>query len=145
MANNIVNSFNRFIGIAQVNQASGILNNQGNILAAGFTDKTGDQQTFGVSMVEAAVEKANIGNAVSADSIVTSDTIATSFNSFIGLAQVNQASGILNNQNNVVVLGTNLNTTGLVAENDTFLSMNNTGNEAALSNIQTTCHDSFVL
>jgi hypothetical protein len=137
-ANNIVGSFNGFIGIAQVNQASGILNNQGNILAAGLTGKTGDQQTFGITMVEAAVEKANVSNEVSVDSIVTTDTIATSFDGFIGLAQINQASGILNNQNNVVVLGTNLDTTGLVAENDTFLSMRNTTNEAEISNIQTT-------
>jgi hypothetical protein len=137
-ANNIVGSFNGFIGIAQVNQASGILNNQGNILAAGLTGKTGDQQTFGITMVEAAVEKANVSNEVSVDSIVTTDTIASSFVGFIGLAQINQASGILNNQNNVVVLGTNLDTTGLVAENDTFLSMHNTTNEAAISNTQTT-------
>ena len=137
-ADNITNSFNTFTGIVQVNQAAGILNNQGNVMAAGITDKTGDQQTFGVSMVEAAVEKTNIGNILVVTNIVTLDSIVSSFNSLTGLAQVNQAAGILNNQNNVLVLGKNLNTTGLVAENDTFLSMENSGNIAQLTNITTT-------
>ena len=138
--NNIVNSFNSFVGVAQVNQASGFQNNQGNIFAAGFTNVTNNNEStfWGVSMVEAAVEKANIGNALIAQSIITQDNISNSFNSFVGVAQVNQASGFQNNQNNVVVLGTNLNTAGLMAENDTFLSMNNTGNEVTLSTIQST-------
>jgi hypothetical protein len=130
---NIQNSFNAFIGVAQVNQASGYLNNQGNILAAGLTGKIGDQQTFGISMVEAAVEKTNRNNQLALTDNVTTDNIQDSFNAFQGLAQVNQASGHLNNQNNVVVLGTNLNTSGLSAENDTFLSMSNTDNLLSVS------------
>ena len=46
---------------------------------------------------------------------------------------MNLSAGVLNNQNNVLVLGTNLNTSGLVAENDTFLSMENTNNELEIS------------
>jgi tetrahydromethanopterin S-methyltransferase subunit B len=143
--NNISDSFNEFTGIAQINQASGLLNNQGNIMAAGLTDKSGDTNTFGLSMVEAAVEKANMGNELTVDEMYNSDNIANSFNSFTGLAQINQASGILNNQNNVVVIGTNLNTTGLVAENDTFLTMQNAGNEVAVNEMSPTANiaDSF--
>jgi hypothetical protein len=133
--NNIQDSFNGFIGVAQVNQASGMLNNQGNILAAGLTGKTGDETSFPLTMVEAAVEKTNLNNELTLTDDVTTDNIQDSFNGFEGLAQVNQASGFLNNQNNVVVLGANLNATGLVAENDTFLSMNNTDNELTVSPI----------
>jgi hypothetical protein len=134
----IINSFNGFAGIAQVNQAAGISNNQGNIMAAGVTSGPTGEQTEGISMVEAAVQKTNVGNTFIGLSIVTLDSIASSFNGFSGLAQVNQAAGCLNNQDNVLALGKNLNTTGIVAENDTFLSMSNTTNNATLSQAQTT-------
>ena len=109
-------------------------------MAAGFTNVTNDKQSpSGVSMVEAAVEKTNIGNIlIATNNHDPGQHRSNSFNSLAGVAQVNQASGFQNNQNNVVVLGENLNTTGLMAENDTFLSMNNTGNEAQLTNITTT-------
>jgi hypothetical protein len=127
---NIAGSFNGFIGIVQLNMASGLVNNQGNILAAGFTDQNDDQIVWGVSMVEAAVEKTNTNNEVSVVEMTNSDNIVASFTGFTGLAQLNMASGLLNNQNNVVVIGTNLNTRGIMAENDTFLSMQNMGNVA---------------
>ncbi|MFZ5447135.1 MAG: hypothetical protein ACOZFS_00655 [Thermodesulfobacteriota bacterium] len=137
--NNINNSFVSFLGVAQVNQTAGFLNNQGNVLAAGFTGQLG----FPLSMVEAAVEKANVDNVLSIAGSVFADNIVSSFNSFTGLAQVNQASGILNNQDNVLALATNLQTGGdvqrpMVAENDTFLSMANTGNVVMVANTVTT-------
>jgi hypothetical protein len=142
--NGIVGSFNGFIGVAQVNQAAGLLNNQGNILAAGLTGTIpGGQPTSGITMVEAAVEKTNINNELSLMDDMTTDGITESFNGFQGLGQVNQASGVLNNQNNVLVLGANLNNTGIVAENDTFLSMNNTGNELAVSPGENDAANSF--
>jgi hypothetical protein len=114
--------------------ASGLVNNQGNILAAGFTDQNDDLQVWGVSLVEAAVEKTNRNNECSVSEMFNSDNLVLSFNEFTGLAQINMASGVLNNQNNVVVIGTNLNTIGLMAENDTFLSMQNVRNEATNMN-----------
>jgi len=142
---NLTDVFNAFTGIAQINQASGLLNNQGNILAAGFTDQNDDQTAWGVSLVEVAVEKANIGNQLIVDEMSNSDNISDAFNVFTGLAQVNQASGILNNQNNVLAIGTNLNTFGLMAENDTFLTMQNTGNQVSVSEVgcSANIHDAF--
>ena len=132
--NNILNSFNGFTGIAQVNQGAGYLNNQGNVAALGITGTTG----VGLSMVEAAVEKTNIGNALVVVGCNFSDTITSSFLNFTGVAQVNQGSGCLNNQNNVLALGANNGGVGLVAENDTFLSMQNSGNAASITNTPST-------
>ena len=133
-ADNIINSFNSFAGISQVNQGAGILNNQGNIVAAGLTSNpTGEFPTQGLSMVEVAVEKSNINNVLVGVAVATLDSIASSFNLFSGLAQVNQAAGFLNNQDNVLALAKNLNGIGLVAENDTFLSMSNSENRPLLS------------
>jgi hypothetical protein len=61
-SDNINGSFTNFTGIFQVNQSTGLLNNQGNIAAAGFTDQNDDQLVWAVSMVEVAVEKTNINN-----------------------------------------------------------------------------------
>lgn len=133
---NINDSFNGFVGIAQINQSSGLLNNQGNILAGGFTDGAGvEDVAWGVSMVEVAVEKANLGNEFQGEEITGSDNISGSFNGFVGLAQINQSSGILNNQDNVVGIAQNFETLGLMAENDTFLTMQNAGNEVAVPEI----------
>jgi len=131
----ILGSFTGFTGILQLNQSTGLLNNQGNILAAGLTGVSGDTTTFGLSMVEAAVEKANIDNALEVEEIIGTTSISPSFNNFTGLAQINQSTGVLNNQNNVMVLGANLDTTGLVAENDTFLTMQNANNDADVPEI----------
>jgi hypothetical protein len=144
-SNNIFNSFSGFVGIVQLNMASGLLNNQGNILAAGFTDLPPGETRFGVSMVEVAVEKTNVGNELNVSEMFNSDNISSSFNIFTGLAQLNMASGLLNNQNNVVVIGTNLNTLGIMAENDTFLSMQNVRNEVNVAELRSTANisDSF--
>jgi hypothetical protein len=138
-ANTIVNSFSGFVGVAQVNQSASVLNNQGNVLAAGLTGLS----SFPLSMVEAAVEKLNFENALELADSVFLDNINNSFNGFTGLAQVNQASGILNNQDNVLALGSNVPVGGdvlrpQVAENDTFLTMQNTGNAALVSGVVAT-------
>ena len=129
-SNNIASSFNSFTGLAQVNQAAGLLNNQGNVMAFGQNDKFGDLTPYSVSMVEAAVEKTIAGNKLTLADSVFADGIISSFNDFTGLAQVNHAAGLLNNQNNVLTVGTNLDSFGLMAENDTFLSMQNISNKA---------------
>jgi hypothetical protein len=144
-SDNINGSFTNFAGIAQINQASGLLNNQGNIAAAGFTNQNDDNTVWSVSMVEVAVEKANIDNILLVNQINGSDNINNSFNGFAGVGQINQASGVLNNQNNVVAIANNLQTIGIMAENDTFLTMQNTGNIAVVSSISGSANinDSF--
>jgi hypothetical protein len=72
------------------------------------------------------------------EEIIGSDNIDTAGNGFAGLGQVNQSSGTLNNQNNVVAIARNFNTIGLMAENDTFLSMENTDNVATVASITAT-------
>jgi hypothetical protein len=89
------------------------------------------------------VEKLNFENALELADSVFLDNINNSFNGFTGLAQVNQASGILNNQDNVLALGSNVPVGGdvlrpQVAENDTFLTMQNTGNAALVSGVVAT-------
>jgi hypothetical protein len=126
--NSITQSFNTFKGMAQVNQAAGLVNNQGNVFAASITDLPPQVFYSDVSMVEASLGLNNYENEVTLKDSVLADNIVSSFNSFLGLAQVNQAAGTLNNQNNVMALGANLGGHGYVAENDTFLGMHNTGN-----------------
>lgn len=127
-ADAIDGSFAGFVGIAQVNQAAGSLNNQGNVMAAAVTN---DANSKAVAHSQAAVEAINLGNThtsgeTSGDSL--SDSICNSFAGFQGIAQVNQASGYLNNQNNAASIAATLNGNGLVALSDAFLTMHNAEN-----------------
>jgi hypothetical protein len=136
----IYNSFNGFSGIAQVNQSAGSLNNQGNITAIAVTnnDKVKDRwgawgererSSLGLSHTEVAVEQVNTDNCLVSILTTHRDTIEGSFTNFRGIAQVNQAAGFMNNQNNVVGLSANLND-GVVALSDAFLTQSNTENKA---------------
>jgi hypothetical protein len=138
----IQSSFNQFVGIAQLNQASGLLNNQGNVFAASLTGSPPPGSiVYGLSLVEVAVEKANVRNELSVtdlDSLNSNDAVESSFLEFRGLSQINQASGVLNNQDNVMAVAANLDgTIGFMAENDTFLSMQNANNEVNVTSFST--------
>jgi hypothetical protein len=140
--NSISGSFNDFTGIAQVNQAAGSLNNQGNITAIAVTnnpnvamDSWGYKKDPGVSHTEVAVEQVNTDNCLTSILVTHRDAISDSFNEgFTGIAQVNQASGFMNNQNNVVGISANLNK-GAVALSDAFLTQSNTENKATFAAI----------
>jgi hypothetical protein len=121
----IFESFNGFSGIAQVNQAAGSMNNQGNVVAVAVTN---DAFSWALAHSQAAVEKVNYFNThISYDDFLE-DTIGFSFNGFSGIAQVNQAAGFMNNQDNAASVAANLGGNGLVAVSDAFLTMTNTDN-----------------
>ncbi len=141
-------SFNGFAGIAQVNQAAGVMNNQGNITAIAVTNNFGGgvlESSGGgepgddlidpgsVALAEVAVQLENNDNNYTSSGSGSQhmDKIENSFSGFRGIANVNQASGHMNNQNNVVGIAANLDPAGVVAEADTFLAMANCGNQAA--------------
>jgi hypothetical protein len=129
----IDDSFNGFEGIAQVNQAAGSLNNQGNNLAIAVTnakpvDPNGTDGTTGLSHAQAAVDKLNYANVHYSQCDTLTDSITGSFNGFDGIAQVNQSAGYMNNQNNNAAIAANLVDTGLVALSESFLTMTNVGN-----------------
>lgn len=111
-SDNIGNSFNGFTGIANVNQSAGSLNNQGNAVAiAGGVDQVIVKAATNVmlaqnnaysQMVESTAG-AGTGTGVGNN---TSDTIRNNaFGGAFGVFNVNQSSGSLNNQKNVVAIG----------------------------------------
>jgi len=127
----IKESFTNFNGIAQVNQASGSMNNQGNIVGAAAVDGSAPKLSSG-----AQIQMANFGNSYDCPVKYTAgldcfdtycDKIDCSFTQFNGLAQVNQAAGYMNNQNNAVSLAADPNA-GIVACADSQLSMCNAKN-----------------
>jgi len=152
--NSIDGSFNGFTGIAQVNQSAGSLNNQGNVTAIALTNDPQvnnnsfgdwDRKDPGLSHTEVAVEQVNTDNKLTSILVTHRDSISDSFNDgFTGIAQVNQASGFMNNQNNVVGISANLGN-GVVALSDAFLTQSNTENKAtyAAVNYRASINSSF--
>jgi hypothetical protein len=150
--NTIEGSFNTFTGIGQANQAAGSMNNQGNVVAIAATssdtarDALGKtRESEGLSHTQVAVEQVNSYNEMASILVTHLDTISGSFNTFTGIGQANQASGFMNNQNNVVAISANLEGPGVVALNDTFLTQSNTNNQAAFVavNYQASINGSF--
>ena len=96
----IINSFQGFTGIAQVNQAAGALNHQANYLGA--TGSPGSAPATGLSL--------NYVSQVKGNSLTTSSNSyeahigASSFASGSGIALVNQAAGHMNTQLNAFSL-----------------------------------------
>ncbi len=103
----ITDSFANFSGVANVNQSAGSLNNQGNAVAiAGGIDQIVVKAATNVMLAQNnaynTMTEGTFGPAVGNN---TSDTIsAGSFNGAFGVFNVNQASGSLNNQKNVVAI-----------------------------------------
>jgi hypothetical protein len=128
--NELDDSFHDFSGIAQVNQSTGSLNNQGNAVAVAATDPTGRRDHEALSHTEVAIDQENTKNELESCLVVHTDKIDGSFCGFSGVAQVNQTSGYMNNQNNVVGISANLDTRGAVALTDSFLTQKNSCNEA---------------
>ena len=84
-------------GVAGVNQAAGSLNNQNNALAVAL----GDHVVHALGELD--LGQFNTFNEVDVIDQVRTDTIAGgAFNGFSGVAMVNQSSGSINNQANVV-------------------------------------------
>jgi hypothetical protein len=142
----ISKSFTDFVGIAQVNQAAGAGNNQGNALAAAVTDPNSDNGDAGyytasygkndrdnrnndpkgaVAHTEVAIGQLNYDNCVTLTAVKFNDAINDSFQNFTGVAQVNQSAGFGNNQKNAAAIAANVKTAGAVAISDTFMSQTN--------------------
>jgi len=121
-SDSIERSFNGFTGIAQVNQAAGSGNNQGNSVTAAITQfPKGREEAVGISVTDLDVIQANFLNLVVTIGGRYEDEIERSFNGFTGIAQVNQAAGYGNNQKNTVGVAANVNTEGALAIADTDL------------------------
>ncbi len=110
---NMLNSFNSFVGIGQSNQSAGSMNNQNNVVsvAAGVQDDPGGCRGFagdfkgGGSMVAMAASElamTNSSNNFCLDKATFTNNMNNSFNGFTGIGQSNQSAGNMNNQANVV-------------------------------------------
>jgi hypothetical protein len=99
-------SFNGFTGIANVNEAAGYLNNQGNAVAiAGGIDQNIVKAASNVMLAQNnAFNSVLDGGAANFPGNATSDAMNNSFGNAFGVANVNQAAGSLNNQKNVVAI-----------------------------------------
>jgi hypothetical protein len=97
LSDTIDDSFTDGTGVVGVNQASGSLNNQNNALAVALGDRVVH------ALGEADLGQYNTFNEVDVTDQVRTDTISGgSFSNFSGVAMVNQSSGSINNQANVV-------------------------------------------
>ncbi len=126
---NIDGSFNGNSGIAQVNQSTGNLDNQANVVAMAI----GGSAEGGFGHLSATVGVVYEGNKVIVKDAVLGSHINNSFNNMSGIAQVNQSSGGLNNQHNVVAVGVDLSgATDFIALSDTALAEHTGGNEITI-------------
>ncbi|MFI4975125.1 MAG: hypothetical protein ACHP84_11350 [Caulobacterales bacterium] len=105
-ANGITNSFNGFEGIAQVNQTTGESNIQLNIVAIAFAaGATFSPALTDVELKTVSVPTVGAGPMSAADCPAAGcNTVSGSFNSFSGIAQVQQIVGDANTVNNVVAI-----------------------------------------
>jgi hypothetical protein len=129
MEDEISGSFNGFTGIAQVNQAAGSGNNQGNAVVAAITAQ---HDAVGIAVTDVDVLQGNFINAALVGFFNEyEDEISGSFNGMTGIAQVNQAAGFGNNQKNSVGVAATLKTEGAFAVADGDLIQVNAANFVA--------------
>lgn len=105
----IKDSVNNNVGITNVNQAVGNMNNQGNVLSIAV-DVGGGTGTppgnTGFAEAQASVDQRVIDNEINSASIIYRDAlIEGSVLSNTGITNVNQSSGQMNNQANAISLG----------------------------------------
>ncbi len=102
----IDSSFNAFTGVANVNQSAGSLNNQGNAVAiAGGVDQIVVKAATNVMLAQNNAYNRMTEGLGTLPGNNTNDTISNgSFGGAFGVFNVNQASGSLNNQKNVVAI-----------------------------------------
>lgn len=98
----ISNSGNNSSGLLYVNQSSGNMNNQANALSVAVSMAEG--QAGGIALSEADLGQINVDNYVFERVVNKNSTITGSFNANSGVIGVNQASGNMANQANIVSL-----------------------------------------
>lgn len=99
----------RNTGIVQTNQASGHINNQGNVVAIAVDSTDGGTNgdpngTGSFTEAQAVVEQANLYSATYTTDSSINAYISGSINGNTGIVQFNQSSGNINNQHNVIAL-----------------------------------------
>ena len=120
----ITQSMSDNTGIVGVNQASGHMNNQANVVAVAVT---GASTAFADAQAS-ATQVMDVDNDVDSEDIISTNLIDGSILSNAGIVGVNQASSSFNNQLNAVALAAGLGN-GLVALAETDLGQLNTGNQ----------------
>ncbi len=119
-------SFNGIEGIAQVNQSVGTFENQANVVSLAV----GGSAEGVLGDLSAAVGVIYKDNKVNVTDAVLGSHIKDSFNNMSGIAQVNQSSGGVNNQHNVLVVGVDLEGAAeFIALSDDALAVHSGGNE----------------
>ncbi len=135
-------SFSGNTGVLQANQDAGVFANQGNVVAIAV----GGHADGAFADISVGLGVAYVDNSVK---IVDGDfrnRIHNSFNGVSGITQVNQNTGAMNNQLNVVAMGIGVEGGGgLVALDDLVLSGYAGDNEAVVEEIEAenTITDSF--
>jgi hypothetical protein len=102
-SSSIAGSFLDNVGIVSVNQDSGNLNNQANVRVLALS--ASDAQ---VQLLQIASQPRGSGNVVDSSEGGREDSIVDSFGGMVGVLGVNQSSGNLNQQSNLMVVGLGL-------------------------------------
>jgi hypothetical protein len=98
----IEGSINDNSGVVHVNQSPGQMNNQANALSLAITLASAG----GVALSEADLGQFNVGNTVLESNVFKTAVITSSVNNNAGVIGVNQSSGSMANQANVVSIAT---------------------------------------
>jgi hypothetical protein len=96
----LLSSLNANTGIVNLNQASGDLNNQGNVRAIFFS--TDPSSAVSLLQLERSVEISN--NQIYSSGAIKQDLIQGSLQYNLGIIGINQAAGSLNSQTNTLAL-----------------------------------------
>jgi hypothetical protein len=127
----IGDSFSGMAGIVSVNQSPGSSNNQGNMVSFAYAEAD-----FGLALISgASAEVINRDNSLEASGTSRMDVIdAGAFQDMRGALQVNQSSGSLNNQNNILAVAAG--TQGAGIQGIVALSNAALGQQVARNNIR---------
>ena len=97
-------SVNDNLGVTQVNQDAGYMNNQTNAVAVAAGIASDDDDVL-VALAEAALGQENVDQIYNATTNTHTATITDSINNNTGITQVNQSAGAFGNQGTVVAVG----------------------------------------
>ena len=126
-------------GIINTNQATGNMNNQGNLVSVAVdaeepNDNGPDPNGSGFSNAQASVQQKNTSNIIDTINIIFRDAlIRDSINDNEGIVGANQSSGNINNQLNATAISAGLN--GAVALSEADLGQTTTDNTVTENNV----------
>jgi len=127
------------LGIINTNQATGNMNNQGNLVSVAVdaeepNDNGPDPNGSGFSNAQASVQQKNTLNTIDSINIIFRDAlIQDSINGNEGIVGANQSSGNINNQMNATAISACLN--GAVALSEADLGQSTTENTVTENNV----------